>query len=192
MGDGRRRATRAALAVLPVLVLAACGDDPEGEPPDFTDEEVALWNPCDVLDAKDVERAFASVAEEENGTETAPDCRFAPDEESGQAVVSVNYQLAPAGLEQLWGTMGQPKGADVTDPVIAEADAAKVVVSVVKEQLYVSGFVQNGDLVQLVNVVDPEPYDEARVARGVRQVLTTLSQHAAESGVNQTRTPTGH
>jgi hypothetical protein len=179
----------AAYAVVPLLVLAGCGDEPAGEPPDFTGEEVALWNPCDALDTDDVERAYGSVAQEENGTRTAPDCRFVPDEETGQAAVTVNYQLAPAGLEDLWETMGQPEGADVTDPVVEGADAAKIVVSVVKKQLYVSGFVQNGSLVQLVNVVDPAPYDEARAVRGTRQLLALLSRHADDNGVTGTATP---
>ena len=70
------RSYAAGAAALAVLLLAGCGGDDLGDKPDLPDETPALWNPCDVLDARLVEREFGSVATEENGTDTAPDCRL--------------------------------------------------------------------------------------------------------------------
>ncbi|UMG94740.1 HAMP domain-containing histidine kinase [Nocardioides sp. TF02-7] len=120
------------------------------------------------------------------GTPTAPECRFRPDGDSGEPVVTSSYLLWPGTLEDAWETMGQPADADVSEPRIPGADAARVVVDVVERQLYVTGFVQNGDLIQNVNVVDPAPFDRQRVVAGVRSVLTVLSEHALESGVDVT------
>lgn len=173
-----------------VLLLAGCGAEEPAPDPGLPTETPALWNPCDVLDARFVENAFGTVAEEIDGEPTAPQCRFAPEEKSGQPVVEVNYQLFSGGLDAAWDRMGQPEHADVTEPVIAAADAARVVASVVKKQLYVTGFVQNGDLIQVVNAVDPAPYDEAAVIDGVEQVLIRLSRHAEDAGVEDSETDT--
>ena len=61
------------------------------------------------------------------------------------------------------------------------ADAAKIVVDFDDRQLFVSGFVQNGDLIQTVDVVDPQPYDSTGVVRGVRSVLAEFSAAAPGS-----------
>jgi hypothetical protein len=177
--------------LLAVLPLAACGGEDVGEKPDLPDETPALWNPCDVLDPAFIERQFGSVAEEEHGTETLPECRFKPDEQTGQPVVTSSYSLFTGTLDDAWESMGQPDDAEVTEPEIKGADAARIVVDVVKQQLYVTGFVENGDLIQNVNVVDPAPYDERQILAGVRATLTALSQHAVESGVEDGVEDTG-
>ncbi|NYI99317.1 hypothetical protein HNR19_000016 [Nocardioides thalensis] len=168
--------------LLAALLLAGCGDDVAPRP-DLPTETPALWNPCDALDAAFIERQFGTVATEEAGEPTAPVCRFVPEERTGQPVIEANYLQFSGGLDQAWDTMGQPEDADVDDPVIAGADAARVVVDVVKKQLYVTGFVQNGDLIQSVNVIAPAPYDQKGVVTGVEQVLTRLSAHADRAGV---------
>jgi hypothetical protein len=172
-------------AALAVLLLAGCGGDELGDKPDLPDETPALWNPCDALDSEFIEQTFGTVAEEDNGEPTAPLCRFAPEEKTGQPVVTANYSLFSGTLEDAWETMGQPDDANVTDPEIADADAAKIVVAVVRKQLYVDGFVQNGDLIQQVEVVAPPPYDEDKVVAGVKETLARLAAHANESGVDQ-------
>jgi len=174
----------AASAVL--LALAGCGDDENlGEKPDLPDETPALWNPCDVLDAQLIERTFGTVAEEDNGEPTLPECRFAPDEETGQPVVTANYSLFSGTLDEAWDKMGQPDNADVREPSIPEGEAARIVVAVVKKQLYVDGFVQNGDLIQQVAVVAPPPYDKDLIVAGVERILTRLAAHAEESGLEE-------
>ncbi len=175
---------RSAAAVAVLLLLAGCGGEDVGEKPDLPDETPALWNPCDALDASFVEREFGSVATEEGGTDAEPECRFTPEESSGQAIVTANYTLFSGTLDDAWESMGQPDDADVTEPEIEGADAARIVVDVVKKQLYVTGFVENGDLIQNVNVVDPAPYDEQKIVAGVRATLTVLSEHAVQSGID--------
>jgi len=182
MPESRRTALVAAVVCLP-LALAACGGDEKvGAKPSLPTETPALWNTCDVLDAAFVKAQFGIDATEHTGTPTKPECRFTPAEGSGDAAITSNYLLFPGTLEQAWKTMGQRDDADVRTPAIDGADDARVVVNATKEQLYVTGFVQNGDLIQQVDVVDPAPYDEKRVVRGVRATLTTLSTHAAETG----------
>lgn len=177
------RRTALVLALLPALALTACGGDDEvGPKPDLPTETPALWNPCDALDAAFVQEQFGVAATEHAGTPTKPECRFTPAEGSGDPVVTANYLLFPGTLEQAWRTMGQQDDADVRTPTVDRADDARVVVNATKEQLYVTGFVQNGDLIQQVDVVDPAPYDEKRVVRGVVATLTALSTHAAETG----------
>lgn len=175
------RSVGVAAAGAVLLLLAGCGDDVAPKP-DLPSETPALWNPCDALDPAFIERQFGTVAEEEDGEPTAPVCRFVPEKRTGQPVIEANYLQFSGGLEEAWDTMGQPEDADVDDPDIAGADAARVVVDVVEKQLYVTGFVQNGDLIQSVNVVAPSPYDRERVVAGVEQVLTRLSGRAVEKG----------
>ncbi len=167
-----------------LLFLSGCGeDDKVGEKPDLPDETPALWNPCDALDAALIEKSFGTVAEENDGEPTDPECRFAPEERTGQPVVTANYLLFSGTLDDAWEKMGQPADADVREPDVAGADGARVVVAVVKRQLYVDGFIQNGDLIQQVEVIAPPPYDEQRIVAGVEAVLTRLSEHAAASDV---------
>lgn len=178
-----RRAALVTASLLPTLALAACGGDEKvGAKPDLPSETPALWNPCDALDTAFVKAQFGIDATEHAGTPTKPECRFTPAEGSGDAVITSNYLLFPGTLDQAWKTMGQGADADVRTPSVEQADDARVVVNATKEQLYVTGFVQNGDLIQQVDVVDPAPYDEKRVVRGVVATLTTLSTHAAETG----------
>lgn len=167
------------------LLLAACGGEDVGAKPDLPTEPPALWNPCDVLDAAFVKKQFGIDTTENAGTPTSPECRFTPAEDSGEAVVTANYLLFPGSLDDAWETMGQQDDADVREPAIEGADDARIVVNATKEQLYVTGFVQNGDLIQQVDVVDPAPYDRKRVVAGVEATLGVLSEHAADSGLGE-------
>lgn len=176
MPDLRPLAPLLAVAAL----VAGCGNDDVGAKPDLPTETPALWNPCDALDVAFVKAQFGATTTKNAGTPTAPDCRFAPAKGSGQPALSANYQLFSGTLEEFWKRMGQPADADVRDPKVPGADAARIVVSAEKDQLYVTGFVQNGALFEVVNLVDPLPYDEARAVRGVTATLARLSAHARE------------
>lgn len=180
----RGRLGAAGLAVA-VLLLGGCGGGDVGPEPDLPTKTPALWNPCDAIDAGLVQDAFGTVAKEQDGTPTAPQCRFAPKESSGQPVVNANYLQFQGGLEAAWQTMQQKPSADVRKPSIPKADDARLVVDATAKQLYVSGFVQNGDLIQSLNVVDPAPYDEDRIVAGTERILTVFSRHADDAGVGK-------
>lgn len=181
-----RRTTAATVAALAALTLTGCGEDEEvGPKPELPTATPALWNPCDALDAAFVRRTFDSRTTEHNGSPSAPECRFAPKGATGEAVVTATYLLFPGSLEDAWRTMGQPADADVREPAVPKADAARIVVAVADGQLYVTGFVQNGDLIQKADVVDPAPFRKAKVVRGMVATLTALSAHAEEKGVGE-------
>lgn len=179
-----RRARQVAAALAPaVLLLAGCGED-VGEKPDFSDsEKPALWNPCDVLDAEWVAREFGVRTTEENGSPTAPECRFRPETE-GEAVITAEYVQFSGTLKEAWEQMTPGSGADVRTPRIGGADDARLVVDRTEENLSLTGFVENGDLIQIVNVVDPAPYRAEELQRGVRRMLGVLSEHAVDSGLS--------
>lgn len=180
-----RRLRLVPLLVVPALALTACGEDEVGAKPEQPSETPALWNPCDALDPAFIKKHFGATTTENDGTPARPDCRFAPAESSGEPVVQANYQQYGGTLDELWTRMGQPEEADVREPEIAGADAARIVVSVEDEQLYVTGFVQTGFLYQVVNVVDPTPYDKERDVRGVTATLTALAEHATRTGAGR-------
>lgn len=189
MPDVSRRTTAAvALAAMPLL-LAGCGGEDVGAKPDLPTESPARWNPCDALDTAFVKKHFGSTTTEHAGTPTTPECRFAPAKDSGDAALTANYQLFGGTLDEFWDRMGVPATADVRTPVVPGADDARIVVDAAKDQLYVTGFLQNGNLFEVVNLVDPAPYDEKRAVRGVEATLTSLSAHADEFGAGSTASP---
>lgn len=176
-----RRAVAAPLAAA-ALVLTGCSED-VGDKPDFSDsEQPALWNPCDALDAEWVEAQFGVATTEHNGTATEPECRFRPDAEGG-AVITAEYVQFVGSLEDAWEQMAPGSQADVRTPPVDGADDARIVVDRTPENLSLTGFVENGDLIQIVNVVDPAPYPAQRLERGVRNLLGKLSSHAADAGI---------
>ena len=163
--------------VAALFLLAACsGDDDPTAQPTATPTE-ALWNPCNALDLDDVSAWFGGEFTEEVGTATAPICAFTPTAEGGPAV-DANYLLVPGGLDAVFESMTDLDPDDVADVAVPGADAAKVVVDFDDTQLFVTGFVQNDDLIQTVDVVDPKPYDQQRVVRSVRSILARFSAAA--------------
>jgi hypothetical protein len=176
-----RRAPWVLALAVPLLVAGCSGDD--GPPPAAQSPTEALWNPCDALDAAGIERAFGAPVTEENGTPTSPVCSFPPSTKGGP-VVDANYVLFPEGLEAAWETMGRSETATVTTPKVRGADDTRLVVEVDEGQLFVSGFVQNGDLIQTVDAVDREPFDRRRLVRAVTWALGELSVHARAAQVS--------
>lgn len=163
------------------VTLAACGDEPPASDPAAAVPTTPLWNPCDGLSPEGVGEVLGAQVTMDAGRPAAPRCAFTPAEEGG-AAIDANYVLFPAGLDEAWDTMGALDGT-VTNPPIAGADDARMVVNVQEGSLLVTGFVQNADLIQVVNLVDPAPYDRAVGLRAVRQVMTDLSAHAEDSAI---------
>lgn len=181
-------------AVVPAVVaacllgLTACSDDEPDEPtasrtPLPTDAP-DLWNPCDGLDASAVSQAFGTTFDTRTGTPEAPLCSFTPQAE-GDPALDVNYQLYPGTLDDLmesFGVLTEGATTKVTTPKVPQADDVRMIVDVTDDDtLAVTAFVQNGDLVQVVNALDPAPFKRDRVVRGVRSVITALATHAAAS-----------
>lgn len=170
------RSVIAATAAL--LLLAACSGDDEPPVPSASPTE-GLWNPCNSLDLEQVAGWFDMGFTKDAGTPDAPVCTFTPDADGGP-VVDANYLVFPEGLETLFESMTELDLEDVREVTVPGADDARVVVDFDDRQLFVTGSVQNGDLIQTVDVIDPKPYDEARVVRGVRSILAEFSAAAPQ------------
>lgn len=185
----RGRGPRLLAAVtVAVLVLAGCSGDPEtpatSADPDPTPVEAA-WNPCDSLDADAVIALLGGAYTVRRGTPEAPTCSFVP-ETDGDPVVDVNYDTFTGSLTELLETFGDPgeTGTKVGTPQVPGAADARLVVSVDDDGfLNITGFVRNGILVQLVNLVDPPPFDRAGALADVESLMADLAAGAESSGL---------
>ncbi|WP_370288997.1 hypothetical protein [Nocardioides sp.] len=188
----RARLATAAGAVVLATTMAGCGGgDDVGPKPSLPSETPALFNPCDGLDAAQVTTAVGSTTPltESAGRPTSPECRFFPPKGSGQPAVTVNYTLFSGTLQEYFARMGAAN-ADVTTPRVTGADDARLVVSAEKDQLYVTGFVQTGTLFQVINVVDPRPYDRAQAQQGTVDIMGALVKHARTTAGSGLDAPT--
>jgi hypothetical protein len=179
------RAARIPLLALLPLVLAGCGGDggadsstPAPEPTAST-SDAAFWNPCDGLVLGPVQRALGAGLRADRGTDDVPRCALLPRQEGG-AVLDVNYTAFAGTLDEAWEAMGAPDDGSVTEPEIPEADDARLVVDAGSEVLGVTGFVQRGGFVVLVNAADTTPYDRQRVVDAVRVVMTQVAGDAPQ------------
>ncbi len=176
-----RRTAGPLVAGLVALLLTACSDTGGSalDQPAPTPTE-PLFNPCAGLDVAGVSELLGTDLRMDAGTPASPTCSFTPAEEGGPAL-DANYLLLPGGLDEVFASMGGLDPDDVSTVAVPGADDARVVVDFDDRQLFVTGFVQDGDLIQTVDVVDPQPYDRARVVRAVRRLLVLLSQAAPDS-----------
>ncbi len=187
-----RRRTAALLGLLlAALLLAGCsGDDeteavaPRTELPSTPAE--ALWNPCSALDRAEVNELFDVDFSQQTGTPAAPVCTFTPTRE-GRVVIDVNYNLFQGTLRDIVRQLGTPnaEGATLTAPRLRHADGARIISTIDEDDtLAVTGFVRNGRLIQVVNAIDPAPYDKPAIVRGVRALMNRLAERAHESGLS--------
>ncbi len=172
---------RLAIALLIVICLmSACADDggetaPPPDPPE-------VWNPCSGLSVVEVGDYLGIEVSMESGTPSEPRCTLRPagPGSEGAPVVDANYVVFPAGLDEAWDSMGLGEG-EVSSPAVPGADDARLVVNVEGDTFLVTGFVQNGDLIHIVNAVDPAPFARGRVVDAVESVLADLSAYAETS-----------
>lgn len=179
------RALAGLLAVTMSLLAAGCSDDEPTPRTALPTEAPARWNPCDGLDPAAVAESFGTTFSVVTGTDEEPRCSFSPREE-GAPALDVNYQLYPGTMAELidtFGTLAEGARTRVTGPDLASADDARIIVDVSDGTLAVTGLVQNGALVQVVNALDPSPFDRGLMTRGVRTVLAELAVHAGDSGL---------
>lgn len=179
--------------VLPVALLllaglgAGCADgsggaetaDPEAEAP------APAWNPCSSLEPAVVSETYATTFATRVGSADAPTCTFAPQSE-GEPVLDVNYQLFAGSLGELLETFGETEEegrTSVLTPTVPGADDARLIVDTGDDTFVLTGFVQSGPLVQIVNVLDPAPYDRDRLLNATETVMADLAAGAGSSGL---------
>lgn len=169
-----------ALVLVPALAgLASCGSG-SGSGTSAKDSasphaaaSAPAYNPCSGLDPAPVAKALGSGLRLEDGTAANPRCALLPTQKGG-AAYELNYMQFKGSLDDAWKTMKIPKGT-VQTPKIAGADAARLVVQQSSDAYVVTGFVQNGRLIQSFNSVDLKPYDGAAMQRAGQTLLTELS-----------------
>ncbi len=173
----------AVLALLAAAALAGCSDDePGATTPEHTLPSTPAepaWNPCDALDPAPVSRALGAEVTLEAGTPEAPRCSLLPVEPGGPTL-NVTYAWTQVGLAETIDQLQLPEGVDVRTPEVAGADDARLVVNVRDDAAAVTGFVDDGDLVQTVNALDLAPHDAATLVAATTEVVRQLSAAAPE------------
>ena len=96
---------------------------------------------------------------------------------SGGTAYELNYLPFKGTLAEAWKTM-DVKSGDVSRPEVAGADDARLVKQQGVSSYAVTGFVQNGSLIQSFNSVDLEPYDGDAIDRAALVLLDELSSNA--------------
>jgi hypothetical protein len=169
-------------SLVALLSVAACGAEEPADPaasasassPEHASKET--FNPCDGLDIAPVEKALGAQLRVERGTSAAPRCALLP-KESGGTAYELNYLPFKGTLAEAWKTM-DVKSGDVSEPEINGADDARMVKQQGVNSYAVTGFVQNGTLIQSFNSVDLEPYDGDAIDRAAQALLEQLSANA--------------
>lgn len=169
-------------SLLALLSLAACGAEEPASPSasasasgsDHSSKET--FNPCDGLDIAPVEKALGAQLRVEKGTSAAPRCALLP-EKSGGTAYELNYLPFKGTLADAWKTMDVQSGK-VSEPEVEGADDARLVKQQGVSSYAVTGFVQNGALIQSFNSVDLEPYDGKAMDRAAQVLLEQLSANA--------------
>ena len=179
---------RALLLLAPIALLtllAGCGGTSSTDPsassasPSASSSQWPTINPCDGLRPAPVARALGWPLKVDEGTASNARCALLPVKKGGPTY-ELNYLWFPGGLDAAWNTISAPKGA-VTRPKVPGADAARLVVYAAKKAYYVSGFVQNGALIQSFNGIALAPYDADRMRRSALVLLAQLSANAPRS-----------
>ena len=187
-GPAPARAVLPTLAVLALsLGLAGCGSEDSSKSSASASasssaaasghgKKEQTFNPCDGLDVAPVEKALGAELRVERGTTAAPRCALLP-KKSGGTAYELNYLPFKGTLAEAWKTMDVKTG-DVSRPKVDGADDARLVKQQGVSSYAVTGFVQNGSLIQSFNSVDLEPYDGDAIDRAALALLDELSSNA--------------
>ncbi len=174
----------ALLASTGVLLTGCTSDGPDpAAPTDAASAQAApeIFNPCDGLVAEEVAETLGAEVTMDDGSAASPRCALNPATQGGP-VLDANYSIFPDGLDAVFAQMTDLDPGAVREIEVPGADAARIVTDFDESQLFLSGFVQNGDLIQTIDLVAPKPYDQQRLTRGVRLILGEFSAHAQEVG----------
>ena len=151
-------------------------------PPDF--------NPCDGIGSASVARALGSRLIKDVGDPDNLRCGLLPATEAG-AVITVTYQPYDGTLDQLVADLGEDPDT-VAQPDLGVDDADARLIYALDEpdepaepdgpdqgtSVFLTGFVQVGGLVEVVNAADPAPYDYPRLLRATTTVMRQLAAAA--------------
>ena len=185
-----KRLVPAVVLAAAVSLLSACGSssppsDPSGAGTPSASASASTgpaFDPCDGLDVTPVSAAFGSPLRLDTGTAQAPLCGLEPAGAKGPELkYTISYLWFAAGLDQAWKTFKAPKGAAVTEPAIAHADATRLVTYRAKKAYAVTAFVQTGKLIQEINGVALQPYDAGNVQAATKALMTALAAKAPRS-----------
>ncbi|MEP9384435.1 hypothetical protein [Nocardioides sp. KR10-350] len=192
----RRLGGLLALGSAALLGVSACGgsSDPSSggspSPSGQSSSSASAWpayDPCDGLDPSPVAQALGSPLKVDTGSSSAARCALLPGKQGGPTY-ELNYLWWPGGLDAAWQPMNVQAGT-VSRPKVPGADAARMVVQQTKKAYYVSGFVQDGSLIQSFNGLALAPYDAGRMRRSALVLLAQLSANAPKD--QPSASPTG-
>lgn len=164
-----------AVAGIALATLSACGGAAPSAQPSAT-PTLPVVQPCDALDATAVSRALGRTVHVDKGSADSPACFLRPADPHG-AAFDMNYQwFYVHGLAAYFRTAQLPAGK-LSDVKIRGADAGKLIVNTSKNAYQITGYVQNGALVQSVNGVGAAK-DAPRILAATKVILSQLSAGA--------------
>jgi hypothetical protein len=172
-----------AVTALALTVLTACGSSAStGLAPTLPSSSAASTpalptvQPCDALDAKAISTTLGATVTIDKGSASAPVCALRPNTTSG-AAFDMNYQwFYVNGLETYFKTASVPKGK-LSDIKVPGADAGKLIINSTAKAYRVTGYIQNGALVQSVNGAGA-PSDAQHILAATKVILAELSAGA--------------
>ena len=181
----------ALLAAVPfAIALAGCGSSSNTSTaagsttatasPTASASAQPVVQPCDAIDTAALTKVLGYGITKNTGTKANPSCVLTPSIRGG-AVFQLNYQWwFKGGLDASWKSMKKSITGHASTVKVPGADAARLVVRTTKKAAYVTGFVENDALVQVVDA-EALPKDATRLKRAVLEALAELSAGAPQS-----------
>jgi hypothetical protein len=175
---------RLVLAVAPLLLaLSACGNGASAG----SSSSTPVVQPCDAVDIPAVVKVLGTGLVKHTGTSSSPTCVLTSTVLGG-ANFSLNYQWwFQGGLEKAWRTIKKQVSGTVTRERVAGADDARLVVNTGRKAAYATGFVETGNLIQVVNA-QALPKNAARLRAATLTLMTQIAQGAPASATSPSPT----